>query len=497
MSPPHETASRFRRDPGRERLSAADVSFFHLEGPTTPQHVGGLTLFQAPPEGFDYERLVRLLEERISLVPRYRQKLRTVPGRVGGPVWVDDAEFDITYHVRRSALPRPGSEAALLEFSARILSRLLDRDRPLWEMYLVEGLTEGRCAVITKTHQSMVDGVGAIDIEQVLLDASPHPRRTVGAVWMPTPEPSRGRLVLDAVRDAAGSPLRSATELARVGVRDGRAVTRWLGTVAGAAADAARHRRPSPLYARPGQQRRIAVARTRLEDYRQVRAAQGGTVNDVALATVAGALRGWLLGRGIALRPNETVRALVPVTIGGNDQRGAGHPADRLVGGDVSALLVDLPVGEADPLRRLAQIRYAMGVHGSSGRSVRADALAALSGFAPPTLHALGARAAHGLTRRMFSLVVTNVPGPQVPMYASGARMLEMFPVLPLGGGQALSIGITSYDGALCYGINADRDAVPDVAVLAAHVGESLAELVGAAAPAESARPARRPRSRR
>ena len=472
-----------------ERLSAADVSFLHLEGRTTPQHVGGLAVFQAPPEGFDYERLVRLLEERIALVPRYRQKLRTVPGRLGGPVWVDDADFDITYHVRRSALPRPGSEIALLDFSARILSRLLDRDRPLWEMYLVEGLADGRFAVVTKTHQAMVDGIGAIDIEQVLLDASPHPRRTVGAVWMPSPEPSRGRLVVEALQDAATSPLRSAAELARVGLRDGRAVTRSVAGVADAASSAARHRRPPPLYARPGQQRRIAVARTRLADYRQVRREQGGTVNDVALATVAGALRGWLLGRGLALRPNETVRALVPVTIGGDDPRGL----DRLVGGDVSALLVDLPVGEADPLRRLAQIRYAMGVHASSGRSVRADALAALSGFAPPTLHALGARAAHGLTRRMFSLVVTNVPGPQLPMFASGARMLEMFPVLPLGAGQALSIGITSYDGALFFGINADRDAVPDVAALAAHVCDSLAELVAAAAPSEPVRTSRRP----
>ena len=466
-----------------ERLSAADVSFLHLEGPTTPQHVGGLTVFRAPADGFDYERLIRLLEERISLVPRYRQKLRTVPGRLGGPVWVDDVEFDITYHVRRSALPRPGTEQALLDFSARILSRLLDRDRPLWEMYLVEGLSDSRFAVITKTHQAMVDTAGAIDIEQVLLDASPHPRRTVGAVWMPQPEPGRGRLVLDALRDAAASPIHSACEFARVGVRDGRAATRWAGTVAGAAASAARHRRPSPFFARPGQQRRIAVARTGLDDLRRVRQAQGGTVNDVALATVAGALRLWLTGRGIALRPNETVRAMVPVSVGSRDPR----DLDRLVGGEVSALLVDLPVGEPDPLRRLAQIRYAMGVHGSSGRSVRADALAALSGFAPPTLHALGSRAAHGLTRRMFSLVVTNVPGPQVPMYAAGARMLEMFPVLPLAAGQALSVGITSYDGALYFGINADRDAVPDVGALAAHVAESLAELVAAAVPAPDA----------
>jgi WS/DGAT/MGAT family acyltransferase len=231
----------------------------------------------------------------------------------------------------------------------------------------------------------------------------------------------------------------------------------------------------SPLQADLSEQRRLAIARTRLEDYRRVRDAFGGTVNDAVLAVVAGALRGWLLSRAEPLRPATSVRALVPVSV--TDQADSGGDA---LPSRVRPLLVDLPVGEPDPVLRLAQLRYAMASHKASGRAVGADSLAALSGFAPPTLHALGARAASGLTRRLFNLVVTNVPGPQLPLYAAGARMTEMFPILPLDEGQAVSIALTSYDGGVYYGINGDRDAMPDVGVLADLIEESLAELVGA-----------------
>jgi diacylglycerol O-acyltransferase len=473
-----------------ERLTSADVSFFYLEGRTTPQHVGGLAVFEAPSDGFDYEGLVRLLEERISLVPRYRQKMRAVPGNLANPVWVDDLDFDITYHVRRSALPRPGTDDALLEFCARIQSRLLDRDRPLWEMYFVDGLAGDRVAIVTKTHHSMVDGFGAVDIAQVLLDPSPQPRRTVGAVWMPAPEPTRKALVADALSGVVRRPAALA-DVVRLGLRDVRSTTARLAGVFGGARTSARSalRRPasSPLHVEVGEQRRLAIARTGLDDYRQVRRVHGGTVNDVILATVAGALRGWLVARGESLRATAMVRALVPVSVGGESD-------GPTVGNRVTGLLVDLPVGEPDPLRRLAQVHYAMAAHSDSGRSVSADALVALSGFAPPTLHALGARAANELTRRMFSLVVTNVPGPQLPLYAAGARMTEMFPFLPLGRGQAMSVALTSYDGSVLYGINADRDATPDVTLFASLVTDSLAELVAASPEDEpvSAGPSRR-----
>ena len=465
-----------------ERLSPADVSFFYLERRTTPQHVGGLAVFTAPADGFDYDRLVRLLEERISLVPRYRQKMRTVPGNLANPIWVDDPSFDITYHVRRSALPRPGTDVSLLEFTARIQSRLLDRHRPLWEMYLVEGLSGGRIAVVTKTHHSMVDGMGAIDIAQVLLDAAPEPRRTVEGLWMPQPEPTAPRLVAEAL---AGTVRRPATvlDMARLSISEARSASLWLTgalTAAGrTAAGVVRPPRPTPLRAELSEHRRIGIARAELDEFRAVRAAHGGTVNDVILATVTGGLRRWLMSRGEALRDVATVRALVPVSVSGEDEFASGGERSSRV----KALLVDLPVGEPEPLRRLAQVQFAMAEHSESGHSVGADSLVALSGFSPPTLHSLGARAANRLTRRMYDLVVTNVPGPQVPLYAAGARMTEMFPILPLNEGQALSIAMTSYDGGVFFGVNADRDAVPDVSQVSAALRASLDELVELSSP--------------
>lgn len=465
-----------------ERLSSADVSFFYLEGRTTPQHVGGLAVFTPPADGFEYERLVRLLEERISLVPRYRQKMRSVPCHLANPVWVDDPSFDITYHVRRSALPRPGTDEQLLEFCARIQSRLLDRSRPLWEMYLIEGLSGGRVAIGTKTHHSMVDGLGAIDIAQVILDASPEPRRTVSPLWMPEPEPSGRALMLDAVATVGRSPA-AAYDALRLAARDVRSTTARVSSAVGGAFSAARaivrSEPSSPLHVTLGEQRRLAVARTRLDDYRLVRRAHGGTVNDVALAVVAGALRTWLMYRGESVEQSTTVRALVPVSVTANGAAAA-VTADGERGTRVAALLVDLPVGEPNPVLRLNRISFAMSAHTESGRSVSADALVALSGFAPPTLHALGARAANGLTSRMYSLVVTNVPGPQQPLYAAGAQMTEMFPFLPLGEGKAVSIGLTSYDGGVYFGLNGDRDGMPDLAVLAGMVEEALEELVAA-----------------
>jgi diacylglycerol O-acyltransferase / wax synthase len=482
-----------------DRLSTADVAFFYLEGRTTPQHVGGLAVFAAP-DGFDYDRLVRLLEERISLAPRYRQRMRTVPGNLANPVWVDDPNFDITYHVRRSALPRPGTEAALLEFCARIQSRLLDRTRPLWEMYLVEGLSGGRVAIVTKTHPSMVDGHGGIDITQVLLDESPEPRRTVEALWMPEPEPSSVRLVADALCGAIQRPA-AVVDALRLSGRDARSTARWAaGTVAGMAsgvssvvARSARPSRRSPLRTVLGQHRRIAIARADLADFRTVRERRAGTVNDVVLAVVTGALRSWLLSRGETLSSATTVRALVPVGMNGQPGESPGWTKAS----QVTGLLVDLPVGAADPLRRLAQVQYAMAGHAASGRPVGADALVGLSGFAPPTLHSLGARAAHGLTRRMYTVAITNVPGPQLPLYAAGARMTEMFPILPLNRGQALSIALTSYDGGVYFGVNADRDSVPDVNAVATWLNTSLAELLVVSTPADIEPGSGRRRARR
>ncbi len=457
-----------------ERMSNADVGFLHRETRTSPQHVAAIMVLDTPPGGFDYERLVRLLEERISLAPRYRQKVRPIPGHLANPLWVDDPRFDITYHARRSALPRPGTDEQLFEFCARILSRLLDRSRPLWEMYLVEGLSGGRTAIITKTHAAMVGEPDGIDLAQVILDAAPAPRRTVEALWMPEAEPGPVTLLRDAVTGVLRRPRRLG-ETARSAVHDVQGVstraTALVGGLVSAAGVLARRAPASPLQAQLSEQRRLAVARTRLEDFRRVRDAFGGTVNDVVLAVVSGALRGWLLARAAQPPPATTVRALVPVSVVDSG------PGDATA---VRPLLVDLPVGEPDPVLRLARVRYAMATHGASGRAVDAHTLTELAGFAPPTLHALGARAATELTRRMFSLVITNVPGPQLPLYAAGARLTEMFPISPLSPGQAISIALASYDGGVNFGVNGDWDAAPDVRLLASLLEEALAELVAA-----------------
>jgi diacylglycerol O-acyltransferase / wax synthase len=456
-----------------DRLSALDASFLYLEQPTTPMHIGGVAIFRRPRAGFDHDRLVDLVERRLTLVPRYRQKVRNVPARLARPVWVDDQEFDVSYHVRRSALPRPGSDEQLHELVGRLMSRPLDRGRPLWEIYLVEGLARGRFAIITKTHHAMVDGISAMDIGQVILDVTPTPRQTPEDLWMPRPEPGG----LELVARAAGEAVRQPAELAenvRAAVLDAASAARRVGTAVGGLVDAlrtaARAAPGSPLNVPISTQRRYAVARTRLEDYKRVRHAHGGTVNDVVLAVVSGALRNWLLSRGEAVRPSTTIRAMAPVSV---------REQDNGVGNRVSAYLVDLPVGEPNAVVRLHHVSHAMRAHKDSGQSVGADALVRLGSFAPPTLHALGARVASGFSQRIFNLVVSNVPGPQFPLYAAGAKMIEMFPVVPLSKNQGLSIGITSYDGGVYFGLNADRDAMTDVDGLATMIEESLEELVG------------------
>ncbi|MCX9190190.1 wax ester/triacylglycerol synthase family O-acyltransferase [Carbonactinospora thermoautotrophica] len=463
-----------------DRLKPLDVSFLYLEELATPTHVGSVAVFEAP--RFDYERLVRLIKERIAFVPRFRQRIRWVPGHLANPVWVDDEHFDITYHVRRSALPRPGTAEQLHELVARIHSRRLDRDRPLWEMYLVEGLEREpkggeRFAILTKTHPAMVDGVSAVDILTVVLDPTSEPRETPPDTWRPAPEPSALELVAGAIADSLRRPTEVVNTI-RTGLADLRSLT---GRAAGAAGEllrvagwAARPRRHGPLAADTGEQRRYATVRTDLADYRRIRHAHGGTVNDAILATIAGALRAWLMTRGEPVTRQTVVRAMVPVSVRPPSTAGAVGPW----GNGVSSYLVDLPVGEPDPVVRLHQVSYRMKWHMETGRAVPADTLARLSGFAPPTLHMLGARVATSLSRRLFNLVVTNVPGPQTPLYAAGARMLEAYPVVPLVAGQAVSIGLTSYDGGVYYGLNADRDAMPDVGVLAQCLSESLAELL-------------------
>ena len=467
-----------------DRLSPADAALLALEDAETPQHAGMVAICHDPDGRVEQATLIALVRARLAEVPRYHQVVREVPGHLAGPVWVDDAAFDLTYHIRRSALPRPGSAAALRELVARIMSRPLDRSRPLWEMYLVEGLAGDRFAILTKTHQALVDGVTTVDLGQLVLSRSSEANAATEVAdetdrWRAAAAPTSVALVVGAIVDAVRQPTQ-VVDHARRSVGDVRDVaSKLLGAAATLASTARSAIRPppgSPLNVRTSAHRLFATVDTSLEDYRKIRASLGGSVNDVVLATIAGALRTWLQSRGEAVRAGSTIRAVVPVSV---HDPGGGETGP--VGSEVSSYLVDLPVGEPSPAMRLHQVGYATQAHKDSGRAVAADVLVRLRGFSPPTLHAVGARVATTLTRRASNLVITNVPGPQVPLYVAGARLLSTYPVLPVARGQAVSIGLTSYDGDVHYGLNADRSAMPDVETLGACITEALAELLDAA----------------
>lgn len=436
-------------------------------------HIGGLAVFAPPAGAFDTSKLAELVASRLDLVPRYRRRVREIPGGIASPVWIDDENFDLGYHVRRTALPRPGNDAQLHELVARVLSRPLDRSRPLWEMYLVEGLVDGKIALITKTHQALVDGVGAIEIGEVLFDDDPGDADLDDAIpsaWLPHRGPSTLQLIVDAVGDVAGRPS-AVADAVRHGIADvGRTVGR-LGAAAGGAVrmatTVARTAPTSPLNVDIGQARRFATTVVPLEDFRLIRKHYGANIHDVVLATVTGGLRAWLQMRGEPVTGRSTVRALVPVSI---NERG-----DEA---SLATVVVELPVGEPSPVVRLHQVTYAMRAGLEGRRTVSAQRLAGLAGFAPPTLHAAGARLAAGLSHRVFNLLVTNAPGPQQPRYLAGARLLEAYPVSPLSKGQALSIGVTSYDGQVFVGLFGDRDAMPDLDVLSQCLRDAVNELL-------------------
>lgn len=453
-----------------DRLSPLDASFLFIEEPTTAMHVGGLMTFEATP-GFDPDRFVALIGERLAAVPRYRQKIREVPVRLGLPVWVDDPGFELDYHVRRSALPAPGSDAQLRELVGRLQSRQLDRARPLWEIYLIEGLARDRFAIVTKTHHAMVDGLASIDIGAVLLDVTPTPRASPRDDWHPKQEPTGLALAAGAVREQLRRPAK-ALGTAQRAASDVRWFVRTGGAMLAAVRSASQPAPPNPLNAPIGSQRRFGTSAGDLDDYKAIRKAHGGTVNDVVLAVVTGGLRSWMTTRGEPVQARTTVRALVPVSV--RARNGSGK-----LGNQISAYFVDLPVGDPDPVARLQTVTAAMARHKSSGQAIGASALIGLAGMTTPTVHSMGARLTSSMSSRMFNVIVTNVPGPQFPLYAMGARMRDMYPVVPLVKGQTVSIGITSYDGGVFYGLNADRDAMGDVDMLAEAIGDSLDELRG------------------
>ena len=458
-----------------ERLGVADAAYLYRDRPGAPTHVGTVSIFETPTRGFDHSRLVHLIRQRIPYVPRYRKRIRQVPLGLARPVWVDDSQFDVTYHVRRSALPRPGSRRQLNELVSRLMSRPLDPERPLWEMYLIEGLDDGCFAIVTKTHQALVDGMVALDISQVLMDDTDAGAPLFSAdPWRPAPEPTDLELLTAALSEPLAHPQEMVARVWQggeqvVGVFSDLGRRGWRAL--SAAADVARGAGHGSLSRPIGSQRRFATIDLPLSDFQRVHRELGGTVNDVILTVVAGALRQWLTGRGDVVEPSTCIRALIPIST-------ADDP--------VSAFLVDLPVGEPDPIVRLRRINFESTQYNTSAGGMGAQAIIGMAGFGPATLHALSARLVTRLSSRMYALAVTNVPGPQQPLFASGCRLRASYPVMPLGENQALSIGLTSYDGGVHFGLNADRDSMADIEDLGSALASALEELSRHAAASRS-----------
>ena len=457
-----------------DRLTSIDASFLHQEGHSSHMHIGGVLVFEGPPPKFDdYLNHVR---GRLHLVPRYRQKLATPPLETGRPVWVDDPSFNIEYHVRHAALPSPGTEEQLFLLVGRIASQPLDRSKPLWENWLVEGLEDDRFALIFKTHHALVDGVSGVDLATVLFDLTPDPppMPTDLEPWQPHIEPSQAELVLAGVRGA----VRTSAELASRAVT---AVTRPADTL-GALRDAAEglgeivwaglNPAPeTPLNVEIGPHRRYAVVRHELADYKEVKDSLGGTVNDVVLTVVSGALAGWLRSRSVRTEGLE-MRALVPVSVRSKADEGQ-------LGNKLTVMRGPLPVYIRDPVARLRFVRKAMDGLKESKQAVGAATLAAVNSLAPPTILAQASRL--NFSTRLFNLIVTNIPGPQVPLYVLGRKLIDLFPVAFLPEHHALAVAIMSYSGNMDYGLLGDYDALPDIDVIADGIDASLAELLVAA----------------
>jgi WS/DGAT/MGAT family acyltransferase len=454
-----------------DRLTAVDASFLHQETPVSHMHVGAVTIFEGPPPSYD--EITETLRARLHLVPRYRQKLAVPPLATGRPLWVDDPDFNLEYHVRQTALPDPGSEEQLFNLASRIFSQQLDRSKPLWELWVAEGLEDGRFAIVSKTHHALVDGIAGVDLATVLFDVEPVPRQVehTGVPWTPQRPPAGVDLLATGARDIVRRGLHVASDAVSAISHPERAVSgaveavEGLGEVVWAGLNPAP---ATPLNVEIGPHRRLVGARFRLEDLRLVKSTFGTTVNDVVLAVVTGSLRHWLRSRGVRTEGLE-LRALVPVSIRGDADKGS-------LGNRIAAMRGPLPVYIEDPLARLRAVKDAMDGLKESKQAVGAEVLAGMQSFAPPTILAQASRL--NFSTRLFNLIVTNVPGPQFPLYAYGREMLEVFPVAFLPKDHGLAIAIMSYNGAMNFGLLGDLDALPDIQVVADGIAAELDELV-------------------
>jgi len=453
-----------------DRLTGLDASFLALEDTGAHMHVGSCMLFEgrAP----EYDDFVSQLESRMHLVPRYRQKLAFPPLAQARPVWVDDPHFNAGYHVRHTALPEPASLEQLRNLTGRVLAQRLDRTKPLWEIWLVDQVEGGRFALISKTHHCLVDGVSGVDIATVLFDleADPPPPPEPAPAWSPRPEPSVAALIADAFTERASAPLDAARAATSALAHPDRTTATLIGAAGalGSVLAAGLQAAPVSPYNTPiGPHRRFAWVDGELDRFKAIKGALGGTVNDVVLTAVTGALRAHMLANGH--RPDTVeLKAMVPMSVRDDADRGA-------LGNRVTTMYAPLPVHAADVIERFAIVHGAMAGLKESGQAVGAELITQMTGFAPPTLLTQAARLQS--RQRMFNLTVTNVPGPQFPLFLLGRRLLRLYPQVPLARNTALGIAIMSYDGTINFGLLADYDALPDLDALAEMLRTSIQEL--------------------
>ncbi|HUG86410.1 MAG TPA: wax ester/triacylglycerol synthase family O-acyltransferase [Euzebya sp.] len=449
-------------------MSVQDAAFLHIEDDVTPMHVGGVAIFEGPAPS--HELLTSRIEANLALVPRYRQRVQLLPLNLGLPLWVDDQHFTLEYHLRRTAVPAPGGERELHRLVGRIISQHLDRARPLWEMWAVEGLEDGRWAIVSKVHHCMVDGVAATDLMSVLFESARDSRPAEVQPW----EPEGGPGVLEVGRQSLAGALRPLGSLRSIRATisaPGQAL-RDASQLVQASQPFVRLLRPAPRTSLNGPfspHRRWMVARAPLEDLKQVSRSTGATLNDAVLAAIAGGFRDLLTARGEPL-DGRVVRTLVPVSVRAETERGK-------LDNRVSAVFVDLPVGLDDPIARLTDIRRQMDGLKQSHGAVAGERLVQLAGFAPPMLAALSARLATRVPQYTINTATTNVPGPQHPLYFAGCRLLESSPLIPLVASVRIVVGIFSYDGALTVGVTGDYDHAPDIDVLCHGIEAGIAAL--------------------
>ena len=457
-----------------DRMSALDSGFFFAESENTPMHVGSVAVFDGPAP--TYGDVVRLLLSKLPLVPRYRQRVREVPMQLGRPVWVDDPHFQILYHVRHTAVPGPGSDEQLRNLAGRVLGQRLDMAKPLWELWLVEGLAENRWAIISKVHHCMVDGIAGTDLMQLMFDLDPDATHEAPEDWTPRRTPSSLSMVTEAVTESVAHPLRQLSSLPSVGaaVRGAKALAETGKTVAQTVPSLAKQAvtpTARSLNGPIGPHRRWAWTEGKFEEFKAVRTVFGGTVNDVVLASITGGFRDLLQGRGELSSEKLVVRSMVPVSVRQASQKGA-------LDNQVSAVFVDLPVGLPDPVARLNAIRGQMDEYKKTMQALDAGSIIEMGNFVAPTLLALGVRAALQAGQFWCQTVTTNVPGPRVPLYVLGKRMSSAYAYVPIAGGTRCSIGIFSYLNTMTFGLNADFDGYPDIDVLSGGIRRGLDELM-------------------